>query len=146
MTAKKGKKNGRMLVPAKLTESARSVWLAGVGALAVAEDRSGKLVTDSEKLFGRLVKEGRTYETKNRKRLADMLDTMKEGVKGAREDVGAAVGKVKGRLEAERAIEAAGGERQGGGVALEKGQIACAAIEGVRRFDVARQEVDSLHR
>lgn len=98
MTTKKAQKNGRKLVPAKLTESARSVWLAGVGALAVAEDQGGKLVTDSEKLFGRLVKEGRTYETKNRKRLAGMLDTMKDSVKGAREDVGAVVGKVTGRV------------------------------------------------
>jgi poly(hydroxyalkanoate) granule-associated protein len=98
MTAKKTKKNGRMLVPARLTESARSVWLAGVGALAVAEDQGGRLVTDSEKLFGRLVKEGRTYEAKNRKRLATMLDTMKGNVKGVREDVGAAVGKVTGRV------------------------------------------------
>lgn len=98
MATKRTKKNGRMLVPAKLTESARSVWLAGVGALAVAEDQGGRLVTDSGKLFGRLVKEGRTYETKNRKRLAEMLDTMKHGVKGAREDVGAAVGKVTGRV------------------------------------------------
>jgi len=98
MTAKKAKKNGRMLVPAKLTESARSVWLAGVGALAVAEDQGGKLVTDSEKLFGRLVKEGRTYESKNRKRIAAMFDTMKDRVTGAREDVGAAVGKVTGRV------------------------------------------------
>ena len=92
------KKNGKMLVRAKLTESARSVWLAGVGALAVAEDQSGKLVTDSEKLFDRLVKEGRSYEARNRKRLAAMLDTVKDGVKGAREDVGAMVGKVTGRV------------------------------------------------
>lgn len=98
MATKKAKKNGRMLVPAKLTESARSVWLAGVGALAVAEDQGGKLVTDSEKLFDKLVKEGRSYEAKNRKRLAAMLDTMKDGVNGARKDVGAAVGKVTGRM------------------------------------------------
>jgi poly(hydroxyalkanoate) granule-associated protein len=55
-------------------------------------------VTDSEKLFERLVKEGRTYEARNRKRLAAMLDTVKDGVKGAREDVGAAMGKVTGRM------------------------------------------------
>ena len=98
MTAKKTKKNGKMLVPAKLTESARSVWLAGVGALSAAEERSGKLVTDGEKLFEKLVKEGRTYEAKNRKRLGAMLDTMKHSVKGARADVGAALDRVTGRV------------------------------------------------
>lgn len=87
-------KRGRVLVPAKVTESARSVWLAGVGALAMAEHRGGQLVTDSEKLFGRLVKEGKAYETKNRKRLAGMLDSVSD----ARADVGTAVGKVTGRV------------------------------------------------
>ena len=98
MATRKAKKNGKMLVPAKLTESARTVWLAGVGALAEAEDRGGKLVSDGGKLFERLVKEGRSYEARNRKRLATMLDTMKHSVKGARAGVGAAVDKVTGRV------------------------------------------------
>jgi len=91
-TAKK--KSGNVLVRAKLTESARTVWLAGVGALAMAEHRGGQLVTDSEKLFGRLVKEGKAYETKNRKRLSGML----ESVSDARSGAGKAVGKVTGPL------------------------------------------------
>lgn len=94
MAKKTAKKSDRALVPAKLTESARSVWLAGVGAMSVAEHRGGQLVTDSEKLFSRLVKEGKAYETKNRKRLAEMLDTVSD----ARHDVGARVGKVTGRV------------------------------------------------
>ncbi len=94
MAKKAAKKSRRVMVQAKVTESARSVWLAGVGALSMAEHRSGQLVTDTEKLFGRLVKEGKAYEAKNRKRLAGMLDTVSD----ARADVGAAVGKVTGRV------------------------------------------------
>lgn len=96
MATRKAKKNGRVLVPAKLTESARSVWLAGVGALAEAEQRGGRVVSGGEKLFERLIREGKAYEAKNRKRLAAMLDQVKDNVRGARADVGAMVGKVTG--------------------------------------------------
>jgi poly(hydroxyalkanoate) granule-associated protein len=98
MATRKATKNGKALVSARLTESARTVWLAGVGALAAAEDRGGRLVSGGERLFDRLVKDGRNYESKNRKRIAALLDTMKDNVKGAREDAGAVVGKVTGRL------------------------------------------------
>ncbi len=42
---------------AGLTESANKIWLAGLGALAVAEEEGGKLFTN-------LVKRGRQYESK----------------------------------------------------------------------------------
>lgn len=91
---KRAKKNGKGIVPAQLTESARSVWLAGVGALAAAEDRGSRLVSDGEELFERLIKQGKAYEAKNRKRLGEMLDTVKD----ARGDLGAKFGKATGRV------------------------------------------------
>lgn len=91
---KRAKKNGKGIVPARLTESARSVWLAGVGALASAEDRGSRLVNDGEELFERLVKQGKAYETKNRKRLSEMLDSVKD----ARGDFGTKLGKATGRV------------------------------------------------
>lgn len=52
-------------------DSARNVWLAGVGALAMAEEEGGKL-------FEQLVKKGSAFETKNRKRLSAMLDNVRD--------------------------------------------------------------------
>ena len=74
------KKTG--LVP-QAKESARNVWLAGVGAMAMAEDEGGKFFED-------LVKKGSAYETRNRKRLAAMLDNVKD----LRGDVSAVFGKL----------------------------------------------------
>jgi len=74
------KKTG--LVP-RAKDSARNVWLAGVGAMAVAEDEGGKFFED-------LVKKGSAYEAKNRKRLAGMLDRVKD----MRGDVTAVFGKL----------------------------------------------------
>jgi poly(hydroxyalkanoate) granule-associated protein len=70
------------LVP-QAKESARNVWLAGVGAMAMAEDEGGKLFED-------LVKKGAAYETRNRKRLSAMLENVKE----LRGDVSAVFGRL----------------------------------------------------
>lgn len=70
------------LVP-QAKESARNVWLAGVGALAMAEEEGGKM-------FDQLVKKGATFESKNKKR----LQTMVENVKDMRGDVSSVFGKV----------------------------------------------------
>jgi poly(hydroxyalkanoate) granule-associated protein len=70
------------LVP-QAKESARNVWLAGVGAMAMAEDEGGRFFED-------LVKKGAAYETRNRKRLSAML----ENVKDLRGDVSAVFGKL----------------------------------------------------
>jgi poly(hydroxyalkanoate) granule-associated protein len=69
------------LVP-QAKESARNVWLAGVGALALAEE-------EGSRLFDRLVKLGAAYEVKSRKRIGSMMDNVKE----LGHDVGAVVGK-----------------------------------------------------
>lgn len=54
-----------------LRESAYQIWLAGLGALSMAEDESGKI-------FKTLVKRGRTFEATSKDRLAAMRDSMKE--------------------------------------------------------------------
>jgi poly(hydroxyalkanoate) granule-associated protein len=46
--------------------SAREIWLAGIGAMAVAEE-------ESSKLFSTLVKKGTAYETRNRQRVDQAL-------------------------------------------------------------------------
>jgi poly(hydroxyalkanoate) granule-associated protein len=75
------KKKSTGLVP-QAKESARNVWLAGVGALALAEEEGWRL-------FERLVKMGAAYEVKNRKRLEGMLNNVRD----VRHDVSAALGK-----------------------------------------------------
>lgn len=60
----------RRLVP-QAKQSARNVWLAGVGALATAEE-------EGVKYFDTLVKKGQAYEKKNRSRLESMLDNVKD--------------------------------------------------------------------
>jgi poly(hydroxyalkanoate) granule-associated protein len=76
------------LVP-QAKDSARNVWLAGVGALAMAEDEGGKFFDD-------LVKKGATYETKNRKRLSAMIDNIRD----LRGDVSAVFGKLTSPVNA----------------------------------------------
>ena len=83
MAAKTKTRKKMMSVVPQAKESARNVWLAGVGALALAEDEGGKL-------FDQLVKRGATFESRNRKRLATMVDNVKD----LRGDVSGVFGKV----------------------------------------------------
>ena len=48
-----------------IRESTRQIWLAGLGALSLAEDESGKL-------FKALVKRGKTYESDAKDRFDDL--------------------------------------------------------------------------
>jgi len=49
-----------------VVESAREVWLAGLGALKLAQQESGKVLEQGSKLFDRLVEEGGQLENKTR--------------------------------------------------------------------------------
>ena len=51
---------------APVAESAREVWLAGLGALKIAQQESGKVIEQGSKLFDRLVEEGGRLENKTR--------------------------------------------------------------------------------
>ncbi len=55
-------------VPA-LRDSAYQIWLAGLGALSIAEDESGKI-------FKTLVKRGRTFEASTRDRLVSVKNRL----------------------------------------------------------------------
>ncbi|MCU0634440.1 MAG: phasin family protein [Gemmatimonadaceae bacterium] len=61
----------RALAPIDVRGSAREIWLAGIGAMAVAEE-------ESSKLFTTLVAKGSSYETKNRRRLDEVLASVGE--------------------------------------------------------------------
>ena len=51
---------------APVVESAREIWLAGMGAFSVAQTESGKMIEQGNKLFEKLVSEGVKLEKKTR--------------------------------------------------------------------------------
>jgi poly(hydroxyalkanoate) granule-associated protein len=55
-------------VPA-VRETAYQIWLAGLGALSIAEDESGKI-------FKTLVKRGKTFEASTKDRLTSVRDAL----------------------------------------------------------------------
>jgi poly(hydroxyalkanoate) granule-associated protein len=59
-----------------LRQSAQKIWLAGLGALAVAEE-------EGTKLFNRLVDRGSTYESEAKERAQETGEAAKEGAKTA---------------------------------------------------------------
>lgn len=55
---------GKISGPVK--QSAREVWLAGLGALNIAQQEGGKIIERGSKLFEKLVEEGSKFESKAR--------------------------------------------------------------------------------
>jgi poly(hydroxyalkanoate) granule-associated protein len=51
---------------APVIDSAREIWLAGLGAFSVAQTESGKMIEQGNKLFEMLVSEGSKLEKKTR--------------------------------------------------------------------------------
>ena len=52
---------------APVVDSAREIWLAGLGAFSFAQNESGKVIEQGNKLFEKLVSEGVKLEKKTRK-------------------------------------------------------------------------------
>ena len=51
---------------APVVDSAREIWLAGLGAFSVAQSEGGKMIEQGNKLFEKLVSEGMKLEKKTR--------------------------------------------------------------------------------
>lgn len=60
--------------------SARDIWLAGLGAMAVAQQEGGKVIEQGNLLFEKLVKEGSKFEGKTRKAAGGAVDDLKDGI------------------------------------------------------------------
>jgi len=77
-------------------ESVNKVWLAGLGALATAEE-------EGSKLFKNLVERGERYETKGRERWAEVKQEVKgkvdEATSKARQQAETGWDKVEGRID-----------------------------------------------
>ena len=61
-----------------VVDSAREIWLAGLGAFSVAQSESGKMIEQGNKLFEKLVSEGMKLEKKTR----NVAETAVDDIKG----------------------------------------------------------------
>ena len=75
-------------IAAPVVESAREIWLAGLGAFSYAQNESGKIIEQGNKLFEKLVAEGAKLEKKGR-------DVAESTVGGIRGEVESKVGAVR---------------------------------------------------
>jgi len=74
-------------IAAPVMESAREIWLAGLGAYSVAQAESGKLIEQGNKLFEKLVSEGSKLENKTRTVAETAVGDIKGGVESRVEAV-----------------------------------------------------------
>lgn len=77
----------------RVQESAQNVWLAGLGALTLAEDEGGKL-------FKALVKKGAALDSKNKKVFSAMVKDVEARIEVAKETVVDATSGTIGKIEA----------------------------------------------
>jgi poly(hydroxyalkanoate) granule-associated protein len=74
-----------------VVDSARDIWLAGLGAFSMAQKESEKFIEESNKLFDKLVKEGGKLEKQIRKDVEgayeDLRGEFETRVKGFRGDI-----------------------------------------------------------
>jgi len=73
-------KPGVVELATPVVESAREIWLAGLGAFSVAQAEGGKLIEQGNKLFEKLVSEGGKLEKKSRNLAETAVGDLKGGV------------------------------------------------------------------
>jgi hypothetical protein len=61
-----------------LADTTREIWLAGLGALAMAQEEGGKLRKQGRKLFEQLISEGEKFEKNRFKSVRDTFDDAAE--------------------------------------------------------------------
>jgi poly(hydroxyalkanoate) granule-associated protein len=74
-------------VTAPVVESAREIWLAGLGAFNVAQQESGRILEQGGKLFEKLVAEGGKMEQKTRKEVVGAIESIRGEVESRVEGV-----------------------------------------------------------
>ena len=65
---------------APVVDSAKEIWLAGLGAFSVAQQEGGKLIEQGNKLFEKLVSEGEKLEKKTRDLTETTVGDLRGGV------------------------------------------------------------------
>jgi poly(hydroxyalkanoate) granule-associated protein len=79
-------------LPNDLKESASKIWLAGLGALAAAEE-------EGSKLFKNLVAKGEQWESKGRQAFGDVRSDVREAVGDAKDKASSTWGNLEGKLD-----------------------------------------------
>jgi len=86
-----------------VVESARDIWLAGLGAFSMAQEEGSKVLDRGSKLFDKLVKEGGKFESKTRKDVEgafnDIRGEIENRVTGLRTEVENRVKGIRGEVE-----------------------------------------------
>jgi len=86
-----------------VVDSARDIWLAGLGAFSVAQKEGERFIEESNKLFDKLVKEGSKLESKTRKDVegafGDLRGEFESRVKNFRGDVESRVEELRDEVE-----------------------------------------------
>ena len=85
---KTAKSKSKASFAAPVVDSAREIWLAGLGAFSFAQNESGKIIEQGNKLFEKLVAEGAKLEKKGR-------NVAESAVGGFKEEVESKVGAVR---------------------------------------------------
>lgn len=75
-----------------LKESAHKIWLAGLGALSVAEE-------EGSKLFKNLVEKGETYETRGREQYAEVKSKVEKVADKAKDRASSTWDRVEDRID-----------------------------------------------
>ncbi len=86
------KNEDRKIVPEEISESAHKIWLAGLGALAAAEE-------EGSKLFRTLVERGEEFESRGRERVGRVLDTVGSRVGTVKKTAEERIGKLGSEIE-----------------------------------------------
>ena len=74
------KKSTAQKAAAPVVESAREVWLAGLGAFNIAQQESGRIIEQGTKLFDKLVAEGSKFEQRTRKDVGEVVEEFRDEV------------------------------------------------------------------
>jgi poly(hydroxyalkanoate) granule-associated protein len=71
----------------QVVDSARDIWLAGLGALSVAQKEGGKVLESGNKLFDKLVEEGNKIERSTRQDVEGAVTDLRGDVESRVESV-----------------------------------------------------------
>lgn len=86
-----------------VVESAREIWLAGLGAFSMAQEEGSKVIERGSKMFEKLVREGGKFEKKARKdvegAVSDIRGEIETRVSGLRTEVESRVKGIRGEVE-----------------------------------------------
>jgi poly(hydroxyalkanoate) granule-associated protein len=84
---------------APVVDSAREIWLAGLGAFSVAQKEGEKVLEQGTKFFDKLVSEGSKLEKSTRKDVEGAVKDFEGAVKDFRGEVESRVGDLRGEVE-----------------------------------------------